>query len=390
MLFRAFKSDSTLISVSFALFSLDLSTSLFHSNSFHVKITSDFEFDLISSVSSSLRLSSLSSQSCTSFSSFFVASDSESMIKKMMIISCDLSFDSAQNQMFLEFKEYIEKKLRFLVLNIEINRNDISEMKKNVEDATINCREMQEQMTTQETWINDLLCWIARQNKIIEDLWKQIEKYDNFQLILITQTQNALTLLAMHSKDQNVSVAIKICSSVMSSSFLFSLLSHVSLSSFSFDLFLSMTSSLLLSSTSITQSIIEEMKNVSFSSDSFSSMTSSLFSSLTSITQSIIEEMKNAVSFDMSFLFHSFCQYDSLCMFCAIWLIVARVYFHQLSNFRESENWMIHVSYETHKLFMYQFLHLLMTFLDCWFEYWREWLSKKVLFFFSFFLSNDS
>ncbi len=79
---------------------------------------------------------------------FFVASDSEFMIKKMMIISYDLSFDSAQNQMFLEFEEYIEKKLRFLVLDIEINRNDISKMKKNVEDATINCRKMQKQMMT--------------------------------------------------------------------------------------------------------------------------------------------------------------------------------------------------------------------------------------------------
>jgi len=60
----------------------------------------------------------------------------------MMIISCDLSFDSAQSQVFLEFEEYIEKKLCFLVLDIEINKDDISEMKKNVEDMTINCRKM--------------------------------------------------------------------------------------------------------------------------------------------------------------------------------------------------------------------------------------------------------
>jgi len=175
---------------------------------------------------------------------------------------------------------------------------------------------------------------------------------------LIAQTQNALTLLAMHSKDQNVSVATEICSFVISSSFLFSLFFHVSL--------------LLLSS------------------DSFLSMTSSLFSSSTLITQSIIKEMKNTVSFDMSFLSHSFCQYDSLCMFCAIWLIDARVYFHQSLNFQESENWMIHISYEIHELFMYQFLHLLTTFLDCWVKYWQEWLSEKVLFFFSFFLFNDN
>ncbi len=66
----------------------------------------------------------------------------------MMIISCNLSFDLAQNQMFLEFEEYIEKKLHFLVLDIKINRNDINEMKKNVEDVTINCRKMQKQMMT--------------------------------------------------------------------------------------------------------------------------------------------------------------------------------------------------------------------------------------------------
>jgi len=68
-----------------------------------------------------------------------------------MIVSCDLSFNSAQSQMFLKFEEYIEKKLRLLILDIKINRNNISEMKKNVEDATINCKEMQKQMTTQKT-----------------------------------------------------------------------------------------------------------------------------------------------------------------------------------------------------------------------------------------------
>ncbi len=143
MLFRTFKSDLMLISVSFALSLSDLSTSLSHSNSSHVKITSDLEFNFVSSVSSSLRLNSLSSQLYASFSLFFVAFDSESVIKKMMIISHDLSFDLAQNQMFLEFEKYIEKKLCSLILNIKINRNNISEMKKNVEDATINCRKMQ-------------------------------------------------------------------------------------------------------------------------------------------------------------------------------------------------------------------------------------------------------
>ncbi len=122
MLFKAFKNNLMLISVSFAL--------------------SSFEFNLVNSVSSSLCLSLLSSQSCTSLSSFFIASDSEFVIKKMMIASCDLSLNSTQNQMFLEFEEYIEKKMHFLVLDIKINKNDISEMKKNVEDATINCKKM--------------------------------------------------------------------------------------------------------------------------------------------------------------------------------------------------------------------------------------------------------
>jgi len=142
MLFRALKNELMLISISSVLSSFDSSTSLFYSNSFHVEITSDFKFNLVSSASSSLRSSSLSSQSYTSLSSFFVASDSESVIKKMIITSRDLSFDSAQSQMFLEFEEYIKKKLCFFVLDIEINKDDISEMKKNVEDATINCREM--------------------------------------------------------------------------------------------------------------------------------------------------------------------------------------------------------------------------------------------------------
>jgi len=157
MLFKALESDSMLISVSSAFSSSDLSTSSSNLNSFHVKITSDFKFDFITSVFSSLRLSSFSSQSYASFSLFIVASDSEFVIEKMMIISCDLSFNSAQNQMFLEFEEYIEKKLCSLILDIKINKDDISKMKKNVEDVTINCREMQKQMIIQEIQINDLL-----------------------------------------------------------------------------------------------------------------------------------------------------------------------------------------------------------------------------------------
>ncbi len=148
MLFKAFKSDSMLISVSFALSSSDSSTSLSCLNSFYVEITSDLEFNFVSFVSLSLCLNSFSSQSYVSLSLFFVASDSESVIKKMMIVSCNLFLNSTQSQMFLEFEEYIEKKLCSLVLDIKINRNNISEMKKNVEDVTINCRKMQEQMIT--------------------------------------------------------------------------------------------------------------------------------------------------------------------------------------------------------------------------------------------------
>jgi len=122
MLFKALKSNSMLISVSFAL--------------------SSFKFNFVSSASSSLHSSSLSSQSCASLSLFFVAFDFESIIKKMMIISCNLSFNSAQNQMFLEFEKYIEKKMHLLVLDIKINKDDINKIKKNVEDVTINCREM--------------------------------------------------------------------------------------------------------------------------------------------------------------------------------------------------------------------------------------------------------
>jgi len=122
MLFKALESDLMFISIS--------------------SVLSSSEFNLVSSVSSSLCLNFLSSQLCASFSLFFVASDSESVIKKMMIISCNLSLNSVQNQMFLEFEEYIKKKMYSLILDIEINKDDISEMKKNVKDATINCKKM--------------------------------------------------------------------------------------------------------------------------------------------------------------------------------------------------------------------------------------------------------
>jgi len=214
----------------------------------------------------------------------------------MKIVSRDLSLDSAQSQMFLKIEDYIKKKLHSLILNIEINKDDINEMKEDIENITISYRKMQELIVKQETCINDFLCRVIHQKRTIQDLQRQVEKFSILRSALVTQTQNALTLLTMQ-EGQNVSVMIE-SFSVMSFSSLFSLLSHV---------FLSMTSSLLSSSTSITQSTFEEMKNILLSLDSFLLMTSSLLSSSTSITQSIIEEMKNTVSFDMSFLSYSFC-----------------------------------------------------------------------------------
>jgi len=214
----------------------------------------------------------------------------------MKIVSRDLSLDSAQSQMFLKIEDYIKKKLHSLILNIEINKDDINKMKEDIENITISYRKMQELIVKQETCIDDFLCRVIHQKRTIQDLQRQVEKFSILQSALVTQTQNALTLLTMQ-EDQNVSVMIE-SFSVMSFLSLFSLLSHV---------FLSMTSSLLSSSTSITQSTFEEMKNILLSLDSFLLMTSSLLSSSTSITQSIIEEMKNTVSFDMSFLSYSFC-----------------------------------------------------------------------------------
>jgi len=113
-----------------------------------------------------------------------------------------------------------------------------------------------------------------KQNRIIEELKKQIEKFVSFQFSLITVIQNALMILMSYEAKET-------CSSMISSLFLSSLLSF--LSSLFFYIFLS-----------------------SFSSDSFLLMTSSFFSSLMLIMQFIIEEMKNTISFDMNFLFHSF------------------------------------------------------------------------------------
>ncbi len=127
-------------------------------------------------------------------------------------------------------------------------------------------------MIEQEIYINNLLCQVIHQKKTIQDLQRQVKKFSILWSALIAQTQNALILLAMW-KDQNVFAMIE-SFSVMLFSSLSSLLSYVFLSLFSSDSFL---------------------------------LTTSFFSSSTSITQSIIEKMKNVVSFDMSFLFHSFC-----------------------------------------------------------------------------------
>ncbi len=152
--FKALKSNSMLILISFAFSSSESSTSSHHLST------------------SSSRLSTSSSHlstSCSNFSLVEITSDL-SVIKRMKIASCDLSLDSDQSQMFLEIKDYVEKKLRSLVLDVEINRNNISKMKKDVENIIINCREMQKLIVKQEICIDDFLCWIIRQKRGIEEL----------------------------------------------------------------------------------------------------------------------------------------------------------------------------------------------------------------------------
>jgi len=95
----------------------------------------------------------------------------------MRIASCDLSLDSAQDQMFLEIEDYMKKKLHSLILNIEINRDDINEMKEDVENMTISYRKMQELMIKQEIHINDLLCRVIHQKRTIQDLQRQVKKF---------------------------------------------------------------------------------------------------------------------------------------------------------------------------------------------------------------------
>ena len=76
----------------------------------------------------------------------------------MKIVSRDLSLDSAQSQMFLKIEDYIKKKLHSLILNIEINKDDINEMKEDIKNITISYRKMQELMIEQEIYIDDFLC----------------------------------------------------------------------------------------------------------------------------------------------------------------------------------------------------------------------------------------
>jgi len=151
----------------------------------------------VSSVLSSLHSSLFFSQSYISlfllqlslcFSSSVVASNSESVIETMRIASCDLSLDSAQDQMFLEIEDYMKKKLHSLILNIEINRDDINEMKEDVENMTISYRKMQELMIKQEIHINDLLCRVIHQKRTIQDLQRQVKKFSILWSALVTQT----------------------------------------------------------------------------------------------------------------------------------------------------------------------------------------------------------
>jgi len=95
----------------------------------------------------------------------------------MRIVSRDFSLNSAQDQMFLEIENYMKKKLHSLILNIEINKDDINEIKEDVENVTISYREMQELMIKQKTCINDLLCRVIHQKRTIQDLQRQVKKF---------------------------------------------------------------------------------------------------------------------------------------------------------------------------------------------------------------------
>jgi len=60
--------------------------------------------------------------------------------------------------MFLEIEDYVKKKLHSFILNIKINKNNINEMKEDVENITINYRKMQKLMIKQKIYIDNFLC----------------------------------------------------------------------------------------------------------------------------------------------------------------------------------------------------------------------------------------
>ena len=163
--FRTFKSDSIVLIVSVSFVFSSLCSSLSFSQSY-----------------ASFSLSWLSS----SFSLLVVASKSESVIETMRIVSRDFSLNSAQDQMFLEIENYMKKKLHSLILNIEINKDDINEIKEDVENVTISYREMQELMIKQKTCINDFLCRVIHQKRTIQDLQRQVKKFSILWSALVT------------------------------------------------------------------------------------------------------------------------------------------------------------------------------------------------------------
>jgi len=53
--------------------------------------------------------------------------------------------------MFLQFEEYMKQQLHSLHLDIQINKNDINDMKENMNDVTVNYKEICEFVIAQET-----------------------------------------------------------------------------------------------------------------------------------------------------------------------------------------------------------------------------------------------
>ena len=213
-----------------------------------------------------------------------VASGPEPVVETMGTAPRGLPLDPARGQMFLEIGGYVEKKLHPLILDIEINRGDINGMKEDVGDATISYREMRELMAEQETRIDGLLCRVIHQERTIQGLQRQVEEFSTSRPALVAQAQGALALLAMR-EGQDVPAAAG-SSPVVPSSSLSPPPSRVSLPP--------------------------------PSPGPFLPVAPPLPSPSAPATQPTTEEVEDAVSFGMSFLSHPFCQYDSLCMFCAV------------------------------------------------------------------------